>query len=519
MAETTVTTPYSSAMAYVTAALAGWTDEYNAQRLASYDLYDDMYHVEPSTYKLMLRGTDEKPIYIPTAKKLINTLARYVGKGWGYMVLAPDDPEADVNEEQIALAQRTMANFFRRERVLSKFTSGKKEWLRRGDWVWYISADSAKRAGRRISIRCIDPRVYFPIFDEDDVTRLSGAEIVEETIVGEDKIAIKVQRWLKPNHPLHPDYGFEESDEDPSSIYYDVTIYDVENFSNIDKRKTLSTPTPLTELEGITSLPLYQVKNNEESENPFGSSDLRGLESLVSGINQSASDEDLSLAMSGLGMYVTTAGAPEGGSWVLGPNRVVEIGEGDEFERLEGIDSVEPFQAHLEYLEGQMMSVSGISDVAQGTAQIKTGVSGLALAIRMQPMLDSAAEKDDSINTVMTQMLHDLKEWFLQFEEIDLGDVEILSVMSEANKLPFDRETRWKELMEGLTQGIFSAEFVLEELQDKFGYDTFPSNMLSQAQAAAAVKAAQADPFAARAADEVNAEDEDEEEVDSEADA
>src|SRR5690606_6341928 len=123
---------------------------------------DDLFHNDPARYRMMLRGTDEQPIYVPTASTIIKALARYVGKNWGFKVLQPvADPgetEVDATPEQIALAQVTFGKLFARERLLSRYRGSVAEWLRRGDWCWYVSADPLKRAGSRISVRPVDPR-------------------------------------------------------------------------------------------------------------------------------------------------------------------------------------------------------------------------------------------------------------------------------------------------------------------------------------------------------------------------
>ena len=63
-----------------------WLNSYDAERLAAYKIYDDMYHNNPGAFQLMLRGTEDMPIYMPTAKSLINTLARYVGRSFDFAV-------------------------------------------------------------------------------------------------------------------------------------------------------------------------------------------------------------------------------------------------------------------------------------------------------------------------------------------------------------------------------------------------------------------------------------------------
>ena len=88
MAGTILQTPYSTAMPYLSAAPAGgWQDEFDRQRLLSYDLYDAMYKNDPGQYKLMLRASEEKSVLVPTASSIVKALARYVGRDWGFRVL------------------------------------------------------------------------------------------------------------------------------------------------------------------------------------------------------------------------------------------------------------------------------------------------------------------------------------------------------------------------------------------------------------------------------------------------
>ena len=516
MADTLLQTPYATAMPYVVAASAGgWTDEYDRQRLLSYDLYDDLYNNDPSAYRLLLRGTNEKPIYVPTAAKLIRSLARYVGKGWGYSCIATEADETAGIEastpEQLTLAQSAFGNLFNRERLLSVFRAGVNEWLRRGDWLWYVSADPLKREGRRISVRPVDPRRYFPVNgDLSDLSRLTGQQLIEETLLPDGKtVALQVQTWLKSTDPAHPNYGQEEPPEG-FPILYGIDLYDVADFTDPTKRKRLSSPVPAALIEGISTLPIYHIKNNESTDDPFGRSDLAGLESIMAGINQSTSDEDLSLALMGLGQYWTNSGAPvdeqtkQPTGWKLGPNRVIEVDEDAGFHKVEGITSVEPFQDHIGFIGGEAASTMGLSDVSIGTAQNINAESGIALAIKFSPTLDTVRAKNDTVNAVLTQMLHDLKSWFLVYEGWDMGTVDVQSVTEDGDLLPFDREARWKELMEGITNKVFTPAYAVKVLEEEFGYE-FPEGYAKELEAAAATSAADLDPFAARAAEEAAA--------------
>ncbi|WMI33109.1 portal protein [Microbacterium phage RikSengupta] len=523
MADTLLQTPYATAMPYVVSVSAtGWADDYDRQRMQSYDLYDDMFFNDPSQFRLMLRGSNEKPILVPTAKKIINSLGRYVGKGWGYTCTASVADEASGTEastpEQLATAMMAFGSLFARERLLSTFRAGVPEWLRRGDWLWYVSADPLKKAGSRISVRPIDPRRYFPINgDTTDLTRVTGQQIIEETVLADGKtVALLVQTWLKASDPAHPNYGAVEPEEG-FPITHQVQAYDLADYLDPLKRKPLAhvENVPQAIIPGITQLPIYHIKNNETTDDPFGRSELSGLESLISGINQSISDEDLSLALMGLGMYWTDSGAPvdettgQQAAWKLGPNRVIEVDEDSTFNKVVGIDSVDPFQDHVDFLGNEAASTVGLSDVSIGTADNINAESGIALAIKFSPTLDTVRGKNDAINSVLTQMLHDLKQWFDIFEGWDCGSVEVASVTEDGDLLPFDREARWKELMEGVAAGIFTKAYAVGVLEQDFGY-VFESSYLSDLEAAEEKAAAALDPFAARAGREAAATDSDE---------
>lgn len=521
-------TPYSTAMPYIVGEMAaGWTDEYDRQRLLSYDLYDDMFHNDTARYKMMLRGSDEKPILVPTAGTIVKSLARYVGKNWGFKVIQPipdlGEDAVEVSADQVAAAQVAYGKLFARERLLSRYRGAVPEWLRRGDWCWFVSADPLKRKGSRISVRTIDPRRYFPINgDPSDISRVTGQQLIEEVLVG-DKIGLYVQTWLKASDPGHPDFGQEEGDT-PFDITYQADVYDAKDFAVPEKRQRLVSSehpsVPLDYVSGISQLPIYHIKNNEETDDPFGRSDLAGLESLLSGINQAVTDEDLSLSLMGIGMYWTDSGAPvdevtgQTTAWKLGPNRVVEVDEGSEFNKVDGITSVQPFQDHVGYMKSEARNNAGVADVAMGDVG-NTAFSGVALAIRFAPTSDTVKAKNDNSNGVLTQMLHDLKEWFLAFEEIDLGEVEVISVTEDDNLLPFDRAARWTELMEGVEKGVFTVEFAITILQNEFGYQ-FPADYVEDAVDAIAAKNAALDPFAARAGQELEAEDDTEDEPETE---
>ena len=97
----------------------------------SYQIYEEIYENVPSTFKLVARGKEDKPIYIPTAKTIINTTHRYVASGFGFMI-SPKLGETVADEEILVLTQ-FWQDFFKRERFYSQFNGNKRYGLVRGD--------------------------------------------------------------------------------------------------------------------------------------------------------------------------------------------------------------------------------------------------------------------------------------------------------------------------------------------------------------------------------------------------
>lgn len=484
-------TPYSTARPFV-GALPTWLNSYDAERLASYKLYEDMYHGTPEAFKLMIRGTEDKPIYVPSAKQIVNTMSRYVGRGWGFSV----DPSMGSSVEQTQ-AIVSFGELFNRERILPSFASNKRFGLIRGDWAWLILADPLKPQGRRISVRSVDPGMVFPLFAEDDPDQQTGVDLIEQFTTPDNKVYIKRQRWLKNTHPLHPNAGNYDA-----PIWHEVALLEMKDWETKPKVVQIVTPGVLLDPR-ITALPVYRLRNNEEPGNPWGSSEIRGLERLAAGVNQAVSDQDIALALAGLGMYTTDGGAPvnddgEEVDWDIGPGKVVEVGTGRSFTRLDGVRTITPSLDHINYLHQQLFRTTGISDVALGQVDVQTAESGIALTLRMAPLLDAASEKDLEVEAVMNNMLFDMRAWFEVYETINMQNVSVVSTFGE--KLPQNRTAEFTELMTLLGENLVTKEFVLDQLTKKFGYE-FPPNMLAELEAASAAIAAQMDPYGQRLAD------------------
>lgn len=464
---------YSSAAAFKVAA-PGWVPENDKKRIASYGVYDGLYKNDFTIGSMLLRGADdEDEIVIPSAKALIKAQARYVGRGFGISIAKT----AGTEQEQIACID-LFGKFFIRERVLGKFATGVKQLLRRGDLFWFISADPAKPEGSRVSLDTVSPEHVFLVKERD---KLVGYQIVESTKVG-DKAAVKVQKWLKPNTEANP----------ASTILYTTNVYEEEGW-NDEAPKDLEAATAVNFPAEITALPVYHMKNDGE-ETDFGVSELAGLERIVTAINQSVTDENITLSMAGLGMYKSSSGGPvdennQTSDWIIGPGQVVED---ETFERVNGVGSISPSQDHIKYLEDKLLESTGITPITLGDVDTTVAESGIALSIRMAPTVDMAEEKDIHIKDVFDHILYDLKFWFKVYEGIDVTICEVSTQFGD--KMPRNRENELNELLNLYSQGVLPLEFVHEQLQERFGYK-IPSDIMTKLDADAQRANANADPF------------------------
>lgn len=492
-----VFTPYSTASALM-GVLPTWMDDYDAQRITAYQIYEQIYWNVPDTYKIVQRGTAASPIYIPNGRTIVDSTDRYTAAGFGYVI----DPQFGTTSDQTNLAL-ALKNLFDRERFLSKFHANKRMGLIRGDWAFHIVADPLKAEGKRISIYTVDPGALFRIEAPDDTEKLLGYHIIEQIQDG-DKTLIKRQTYTKGEDP----YSDEPWD---GTIWSSLAVYDVEKWRDYTANpvERIIEPFPLDPL--ITALPVYHIKNMEEPGNPWGSSELRGFERIMAAVNQAVSDEELALALEGLGMYATNAGPPVNAqgqetNWLLGPGRVVELsgdgsGEGKVFfERVDGIGSVTPYQDHLKFLIDQLHEGSSTPKIATGQVDVSVAESGVALAIQMSPMLSKTEVKDIGVRDTMVQMFYDLKGWLQAYEGVGSG--EALMIPQFGPKLPVNIKEEVERIVLLVTSKLASPEWGRKELA-KYGYVFGADEGALVAQADAELAAA-ADPFAGRAASELD---------------
>lgn len=464
MVDDSLTGQYSVVANFLSGYSPSWlsNDPFNQARIASYKFYENLYWNDAGGFRMTLRGDEEFPVYIPSARRIINTFNRYVARGLTISVTG-------TNTAQVDAAQFAYDTLFKRERFFSNFKHSKRLGLIRGDMVLGIFGDALRPEGRRLSIVDIDPSKYFPILNPEDNKVEWGQSLIEQVHIGE-KDYIKIQRWLKPTHPEHPDYD-QETPNYEADIAYDETIWEMESWDDPEKRKQFQSVTPLDYVPGIKTLPLYLFANNKDPDNVFGTSDLRGLERIFLDINQTATDESVAIAMAGLGVYVSdTSPVDDDGNptdWVLGPKRVVETAEGGKFERVSGVASVDPTQGHMDWLQSQAESVLGISDVALGQVDVTLAESGIALQIRMGPLLDASGDRDLEIEDKLIQMFYDLKNWFAIYERLNFGD-DVTGATIEpvfGQKLPTNNKEEMDRLAQLFLDGVIPIQVYWEKLR------------------------------------------------------
>lgn len=439
-----ITTPYSTVQPMF-GPLPGWVPPLEQQRIESYRVYEDIYWNNPDTFKLTARGSEDRPIYVPTGRTIVDTTNRYVGTGFDFLV----DPTIGGDDAK-ALATKAFTRLFRREKFKSRYAMNKRYGLIRGDWLWHIVADPLKAPGTRISIKAIDPGAWFPVYQDDDLDRLVKIHIAEQFVYpGDTKVWVKRLTYERlPSGQIQASEGiFDLKDWDLSGSPEEVTL-------------------PPTTLDPrITAFPVYHIKNFEEPQNPYGSSELRGLERVMAAVNQAVSDQDLALALQGLGLYATDGAGPvdeEGNDipWQLGPGQVVENALG--FKRIDGIGSVQPSLDHIGMLVNFMKEASATPDAAIGKVDVQVAESGVALLLQLGPMLAKAEEKDQEIIDVHTQMFFDLKNWFLVYEGENFVEADVLPLLG--SKIPINRDKEIQFVLDMIAAKVMSAQTGRERL-------------------------------------------------------
>lgn len=460
-------TQWSTVQPYATE-MPNWIPEQDQLRIASYQTYESMYWNVEDIFELIRRDEDGPSLIVPKPMTVVDTTAYYLLKD-----LSIDVVDSEANSSFATY----LAKFFKREAFFSRFNTAKHSGVQKGDWLFHITGDPNKEKGKRVSLTTLDPAIYLPEYDLDDMETLMAVRLVSQWPDDEDETKINV-RVLRYWYPRLTDPG-----SDDRRVWREEHIWKIEDWHDMKRRelvKVVQEPAPLD--SRISVIPVYHFKNRESDGYPFGNSELRGFERVFQGINQSVSDEELALALSGLGVYATDAGRPVNSlgveeDWVAAPGAVWEVPGATMVKRLEGVTTVTPVQDHLKYLGQVLNEGSGTSDVALGQIDAQTAESGVALAIKFIPTLAKIESRDKSGLALLEQLMFDLRFWFWAYDGENFTNSELNITIGE--KLPLNRQKILEELNNMKDRDVISAKFYREVCETKLGY-IFPKSIAEQ---------------------------------------
>jgi hypothetical protein len=450
---------YDAAKPFMSGGDDNIVDPQDILRIKAYDLYENIYINSADKLSLVLRGDDQCPVLLPTGRKYVEACNRFLGVNVDYFVEGQGDAGL-----QDAL-DAWFKDFFKREEFKVKFESSKRWGLTRGDSILYIYANPLKAQGDRISICEVDPRQVFEIEDIEGST--AGYHIVDKVRDWREKDnrANKlVARRRTFRKAIDPNSGLVVKDSPITTelTYWEIGKWDDRSEEN-ELKQIVGGPEEQEQMlmgspeSPITSFPLYQWPNKPMQNTSWGTSELAGMETLLYALNQSLTDEDVTVVFQGLGMWVTTASAPidpntgSYGDWNVGPMQIIEIGETQKFERVTGVTDVSPYQDHMNFMDEKGLSEgSGIPEIAIGRIDVQTAESGISLKLQFMPLLAANAEKELKLIVILDQLFHDLvTQWLAAFEPETFGDPVAMQEMSVVclfdDPMPTDRDAEIQE--------------------------------------------------------------------------
>lgn len=497
--------PYSTALA-LSRPKPGWvTNQADQQRVTVYHTYEDIFNNVKEAFAVTLRDADGEDIsrrYVPAARTIIESTNRYLAKDPELVFEVP--PDVTVAEEQQKSIMAALDSFWRREQVGIKFNTLKRWMMVRGDGLLHISADPAKEEGKRLRLNGLDPSSYFTIPDALDPERVRGCYLV--SIVLDDEGEELAQR-IEYQRVMSPEDSQAFNGAPVGSIFYRIGFFEPDGWDDRypakpeDLKPATSVPSWAQPGEGaldyiagyalptdITALPVYHFRNNRRENEPYGLSELQGIETLLSGLTQTLTDEDLAMSLQGIGVYATDSGRPRDDQgnevdWVIAPASVIEMEKDAKFTRVQGVDSIQPMMDHFEQLQVSARETTGTPDVAVGRVDVTVAESGIALQIQFAPIVAKNAEKEDELKSKMDQFLYDLLNgWFPAYEGINATGLVVSMVFGDP--LPVNREAVVKEVTELIKTGqqVIPKRFALQILKEKLGYDIDPVALLAELQ-------------------------------------
>lgn len=476
------------------------TDPDDQVRVQAYGTYEDIWNNVPEAFEALLRAEDD-PLarrYVPAVREIVEAVNRYLAQDME-TVWTPISGNT-VTEERMKEWTDRLAAFWAREEVDIKFLSSKRWGLIKGDSLLHVTADPFKPEGSRVRLSELQPEEYFPIWDPTDGERILGCllvSVVENDADEEIVQRIEYRRILTQEHA-------DEFGAPIGSIFYRLGYFELDGWDLRDpdtKIKEVDAPAWAVVAEGaddpfvgfaldsrISSLPVYHIRNHRRGGKPgrFGTSEIQGLESIFAGLIQNISDEDLTVAMDGIGVYWTTSGKARNSAgqevpFVVGPGSIAELEPDAAFGRVQGVGTVQPYQDHLDYLLNSARGSNGAPSIASGAVDTSVTLSGVAMRIQFMPTLAANAEREAEMASKWTHLLYDLLNmWFPTYEGWEPLPLQPSVVFGDP--LPPDRTAILQEVSVLVTLGIATREWAAGYLAERLGYK-FPAGMVAEAMA------------------------------------
>lgn len=452
--------------------LPQWIKGPDQERFAAYQIYEQIYRNVEGTFKLQQRGeSNNKPIYIPTGKVIVNTLHRYMAND---LSLLPD-PKFGTDTER-ATALQAFTDFLRRETFYSKFSTNKREGIYRGDWLWHLYADPSRPQGSRISIFPLDPGYCFKITADGNVDDVIGYHIVEKVTETDGKVYMRRLTYRKAT-----------GKGGPSRILVTDETYDVDKWGGPDMEQgpVLKTLRPGFTLPAqIDALPIYHIPNEMVGGAPWGMSELAGLERIMAAVNQSISDEELALALDGIGFWASNVEAIDPQTkqpvpWRMAPGSVAVAKSApnpDFIKRVSGVTSVTPYKDHREYLHEQLDEAAGTPPVAKGRTNVGVAESGIKLRLELGPIIARGAERELVVTDRLVQLWYDFRKWWSAYEGPELEPVRF--VPAYGPKIPDDPKEVFERIMKLVERRVVSLAYARTLLTKKLGFEFPPDPQL-----------------------------------------
>jgi hypothetical protein len=490
-------------------------------RVTAYETYDDIFHNIPDIFKAVLNEQSGNEIFrrlVPAMRTIIEATNRYLGNGLDWVAAPPvaatataptGDAANAAADEAIATTIGALDLLFAREAFVGKFMSLKRWMLIRGDGMFHVTANPSKPEGARLSIREINPGTYFAIEDPADAERVVGCYVVN--LIADDageEIAARLEYQRITDADAAAKYGAPLN-----TVFMKLSFWEPDGWDDRRSDADLSPVAAPARFGGdafalllagttlppqITAIPIYHFRNNPRGGEIFGVSEVQGIESLLAGISQTVTDQEVAIALQGLGVYWTDSGRPKDASgadadWVIGPAAVLEVVKDGKIGRLDGISSITPSLDHIALLKAEARETTGTPDIAVGAVDVKVAESGVSRAIQFAPIIAKNAEKEVELKSRLDQFLYDLLTgWLPAYDGYTDNGVRVTAEFGPA--LPVNASEIVELLASLVEKKIVSAEWARDFLTEKLGW-TFES---TEGGAIAAEAQALLDPTGAR---------------------